>query len=150
MKPIPDGDLGFLYARPSFLAGFISVFDWANTLDEYNMLSNPSLADEVAIRNDWAFVGKDIYSAMDKFQEERTEKKRKNEHKKEFVSPAPDRSKVTIAVSSSQRSPFSFRTNSAPRAAIEIQRGCTGWCRANPIDGRKTVSPSPKSRDKSN
>jgi len=62
-------DIGILYARPSFLTGFISILDWAGFLNVYNESPTAEIADMVAIKNDWIFVGKDIRSAMNEFQE---------------------------------------------------------------------------------
>jgi len=64
-----DYDFGILYARPSFLTGFISILDWSGVLNIYNDSPDAETADAVAIRNDWDFVGRDIRSAMHEFQE---------------------------------------------------------------------------------
>jgi hypothetical protein len=62
-------DFGILYARPSFLTGFISILDWTGVLNIYNESPTAEIADMIAIRNDWISIGKDIRSAMMKFQE---------------------------------------------------------------------------------
>lgn len=64
-----DNDFGLLYARPSFLAGFISILDWTGILNIYNDSPDAATADAVAIRSDWDFVGRDIRSAIHEFQE---------------------------------------------------------------------------------
>ena len=69
MNPQTDFDFGVLYARPSFLTGFISIFDWTGILNIYNESPTPEQADINAARNDWNSVGKDIRSAMKKLQE---------------------------------------------------------------------------------
>jgi len=63
-----DYDFGVLYARPSFLTGFISILDWAGIINTYNESPTAEIADMGAIGNDWIFVGKDIRAAMDKLQ----------------------------------------------------------------------------------
>jgi len=60
MNPQTDFDFGILYARPSFLTGFISIFDWAGILNVYNESLTAERADINAARNDWISVGKDI------------------------------------------------------------------------------------------
>ncbi len=62
-------DFGILYARPSFLTGFISILDWAGALNVYNESPTAEIADLVATKNDWSFVGKDIRSAMNELRE---------------------------------------------------------------------------------
>jgi hypothetical protein len=64
-----DHDFGILYARPSFLTGFISIFDWTGILNTYNESPTPEMADIVATRSDWISVGKDIQSAMNRLRE---------------------------------------------------------------------------------
>ncbi len=64
-----DNDFGILYARPSFLTGFISILDWTGVLNMYNESPTAEIADFVATRNDWIFVGKDIQCAMKKLRE---------------------------------------------------------------------------------
>jgi len=54
----------FLYARPSFLEGVARLIDWGNTLQEYNTVSNPKVADYLALSADWRVVGHDLESAM--------------------------------------------------------------------------------------
>jgi hypothetical protein len=57
----------FLFARPSFLAGFGSIIDVAGTLVEFNGSIDPTTADYIAIRSDWETVGTDILEAMREF-----------------------------------------------------------------------------------
>ena len=54
----------FLYARPSFLEGVARLIDWGNTLQEYNTVSDPKVADYLALSADWRVVGHDLESAM--------------------------------------------------------------------------------------
>jgi hypothetical protein len=74
MNPQTDFDSGILYARLSFLTGFISIFDWAGILNVYNESPTPELADMNAAKSDWNAVGNDIRSAMRKLDEEITRK----------------------------------------------------------------------------
>ncbi|MCI0698520.1 hypothetical protein L0337_41790 [candidate division KSB1 bacterium] len=64
-----DNDFGILYARPSFLTGFISILDWTGVLNIYNESPTAEIADFVAAKNDWIVVGKDIRSALNKLRE---------------------------------------------------------------------------------
>lgn len=53
----------FLAASSSFLAGYGSLVCLDGNLFEYNASSEP---DEIAIENDWAMTGQDIFDALDK------------------------------------------------------------------------------------
>jgi len=69
MNPQTDFDFGVLYARPTFLTGFIGIFDLAGILNIYNESPTPELADMNAAKSDWNAVGNDIRSAMKKLDE---------------------------------------------------------------------------------
>ncbi|MSQ06972.1 MAG: hypothetical protein EXR54_07870 [Dehalococcoidia bacterium] len=54
----------YLYARPSFWEGGARIWDFANTLNEYNRSSSAQEADEIAMWMDWGMVGLMISSSM--------------------------------------------------------------------------------------
>ena len=60
----------YLFARPSFLRGVASLFDFAGALRQYNFMPDPRLSDEMAIRSDWQAVGDDLRQAMGQFEHE--------------------------------------------------------------------------------
>jgi len=62
----------FLFARPSFLAGFASIVDPVGTLIEYNQSLVPTMADRIATRLDWLAVGKDLFRAISQYQNQNT------------------------------------------------------------------------------
>jgi hypothetical protein len=53
-----------IVARPSFLSGMGSLFDWAGAMNKYNKFPSPEIADTYAIYYDISIVGKDIYRAL--------------------------------------------------------------------------------------
>lgn len=57
----------FLYARPSFIEGAARIFDFGNSLNEYNSSPSGEMADEIALRMDWAVVGIDLLNAMTEY-----------------------------------------------------------------------------------
>lgn len=57
----------FLFARPSFLEGLARIFDFGNTLTEYNRSRTPQEADARALASDWLMVGEDIANAESYF-----------------------------------------------------------------------------------
>lgn len=59
-----------LFARPSIIEGMARLFDFGNTLNEYNPSPSEDMADETALRLDWATVGMNMRTAMSKIQEE--------------------------------------------------------------------------------
>ena len=65
----------FLFARPSFSEGAARILDFGNTLTMYNSSPSGEVADEIAIRMDWAAVGFSLYAAMREYaaQEEQAE-----------------------------------------------------------------------------
>jgi hypothetical protein len=54
----------YLFARPSFWAGTASLFDFGNTLFEYNISLTPEQANIFALRADWRAVGEDLRHAI--------------------------------------------------------------------------------------
>lgn len=54
----------FLFASPDFISGFARVVDLGGTFDVYNASESEIEADNKAIQNDWATVGKDMTSAV--------------------------------------------------------------------------------------
>ncbi len=64
----------FLYARPSFLEGLARIMDLGNTLNEYNISPNGKEADYIALSNDWAMIGQDMYDAIAEFELEEADK----------------------------------------------------------------------------
>ena len=57
----------FLFAKGSFWEGAARLFDFGNTLNEYNSSVSP---DYIAIYMDWAIVGNDLRKAMTSYVEE--------------------------------------------------------------------------------
>ncbi len=57
----------YLVARPSFLDGYARLFDFGNTLCEYNYSRNEEEADQIAMWLDWNAVGADIRRAYQEF-----------------------------------------------------------------------------------
>jgi hypothetical protein len=57
----------FLFTRPSFWEGAARILDFGNTLNQYNESPSANMADEIAIRMDWAVVGDTLRSAMNTF-----------------------------------------------------------------------------------
>ncbi|HWQ34367.1 MAG TPA: hypothetical protein VNQ79_16080 [Blastocatellia bacterium] len=66
-----NDDTNFIFADPSFLAGFASVIDLGGALIEYNFSRSPQEADTRAIASDWVIIGKDIKSAVTEFEQKK-------------------------------------------------------------------------------
>ncbi len=64
----------FLFALPSFLAGFGSAIDFGGTMMNFNYSDSQNEADSLALSNDWAMVGNDIRNAMRQYEDEQSEK----------------------------------------------------------------------------
>lgn len=62
-------DTGFLFASPSFLAGWAAVLDVAGTLNVYNESKSGQEADARALASDWAVIGKDILKAAEQLEQ---------------------------------------------------------------------------------
>lgn len=68
---IVDSFSELLFARPSFLEGMARLFDFGDTLSEYNSSLTPEQADRLAIASDWRAIGMDMWRAVDEFAAER-------------------------------------------------------------------------------
>ena len=55
---------GFLYAQPSAIEGVARIFDFGNTLNEYNYSKTPEQADFLALRADWRVAARDLGIAL--------------------------------------------------------------------------------------
>lgn len=56
-----------LYAEPSFFRGMGRALDLGATRNVYNDSPTPAVADRRALCSDWAAVGRDMVSTMDRF-----------------------------------------------------------------------------------
>lgn len=72
---IMDSFSELLFARPSFLEGMARLFDFGDTLSEYNSALTPEQADRLALASDWRAVGLDMWLAMDEFAAEHGDKR---------------------------------------------------------------------------
>jgi hypothetical protein len=54
----------FLFSNPSFIEGVARIFDFGNTLNEYNGCPSGEIADGIALHMDWETVGDNIRDAM--------------------------------------------------------------------------------------
>lgn len=60
----------FLYARPSFLGGAARALDLGNTLTEFNRSLSAEQANKIALKMDWAMLGKAMRAAMVAYEAE--------------------------------------------------------------------------------
>jgi len=60
----------FLFARPSFLGGAASAFDFGGTLPEFNRALTPEQADRIALTMDMRAIGEDLRQVMEQFARE--------------------------------------------------------------------------------
>ena len=65
-----DSYSDFLFARPSFVVGFGTILDWADTLTEFNKTVTPEIADSLALKSDWRTVGRDIFKAIEETEKD--------------------------------------------------------------------------------
>lgn len=65
----------FLVARPSVIEGMARIWDFGNTLNEYNNSPSDEIADEIALRMDWEAVGYYLRNAMRGYAKELKEAK---------------------------------------------------------------------------
>lgn len=72
---VMDSFSELLFARPSFLEGMARLFDFGNTLSEYNNSLTPEQADRLAIASDWRAIGLDMRHAMDEFASQHGDKR---------------------------------------------------------------------------
>lgn len=63
----------FLFANPSFFEGISRLFDFGNSLSEYNRSKSGSEADYRALKNDWSAIGNDIIISMEIYEQESSE-----------------------------------------------------------------------------
>lgn len=65
MKDQKIGEFTFrLFQRPSFLDGFVSILDFGDNFNKYNIDDGDGIADFNSISADWHAVGSDIELAM--------------------------------------------------------------------------------------
>jgi hypothetical protein len=65
-----SGQSDFLFAEPSAVEGAARIFDFGNSLTEYNYSLTPEQADRIAIAMDWRAVGHDLWRAIAKFRDD--------------------------------------------------------------------------------
>lgn len=54
----------FLFAQPSFLEGLARIFDFSNSLPDYNFSDTVTEADTIALKNDWGAIYDDFESSF--------------------------------------------------------------------------------------
>jgi hypothetical protein len=59
-----------LFASPSVWEGIARVFDFGDTLTEFNVSESAAQADFLAIRSDWLAVGDDLAAAISMYASE--------------------------------------------------------------------------------
>lgn len=64
------GHSDFLFAKPNFLGGVARLFDFAGTLNTYNVSPNGEVADIRAFQEDWKAIGDDLRNALDIYRKE--------------------------------------------------------------------------------
>ena len=57
-----------MFARPSFIGGAARLFDFAGTLNAYNMSATGELADIRAFQEDWKAIGDDMRAALEMYR----------------------------------------------------------------------------------
>lgn len=68
-----DNEMGrsfFLFARPSFISGAARLFDFAGTLNAYNISATGELADVRAFQEDWKAIGDDMRAVLATYEKE--------------------------------------------------------------------------------
>jgi len=60
----------FLFARPSFIGGAARLFDFAGTLNIYNLSATGELADVRAFKEDWKAIGDDMRTVLAAYKKE--------------------------------------------------------------------------------
>ena len=58
----------YYFHIPSFLSGVASVLDVGGTFNVFNQVESPEEADHIAIKSDWAIIGKDMEKAFSDFR----------------------------------------------------------------------------------
>jgi hypothetical protein len=64
------GNSDFLFARPSFITGIARLFDFAGTLNSYNISPSEQIADARALHQDWKAIGDDMRAALAAYKKE--------------------------------------------------------------------------------
>jgi hypothetical protein len=60
----------FLFARPSFIGGVARIFDFAGTLNTYNISATGELADARAFQEGWKAIGDDMRAVLAAYKKE--------------------------------------------------------------------------------
>jgi hypothetical protein len=60
----------YLFARPSFIGGAARLFDFAGTLNVYNISATGELADTRAFQEDWKTIGDDMRAVLAAYKKE--------------------------------------------------------------------------------
>lgn len=60
----------FLFSRPSFLGGAARLFDFAGTLNVYNISITGEAADARAFHEDWKAIGDDMRIALESYRKQ--------------------------------------------------------------------------------
>lgn len=63
-----SGYSSFLFSQPSIWEGVARIFDFGNTLQEYNKSLTPEQADLRALHADWHAIGEDMKHAVQQVQ----------------------------------------------------------------------------------
>ncbi len=58
------GHSDYLFAKPSFIGGMARLFDFAGTLNSYNISPSGEIADARAFQEDWEAIGDDMRNAL--------------------------------------------------------------------------------------
>jgi len=64
----------FLFARPSVIGGVARLFDFAGTLNTYNISATGDLADIRAFKQDWKAIGDDMRVILANYKKEQERK----------------------------------------------------------------------------
>ena len=60
----------FLFARPSFIGVAARLFDFAGTLNAYNISATGDLANTRAFQEDWKAIGDDMRAVLAAYKKE--------------------------------------------------------------------------------
>lgn len=64
MNKFKNSKTFYLFALPSFIEGMSRVFDFSNSLPDYNYSKSVEKADYVATKTDWDMVGNDLIDSL--------------------------------------------------------------------------------------
>ena len=67
------------YARPSFMTGLASIFDWSGALIGLGYGDVSEEIDTEVLQQDWMIVGQDLWDALGRFEAEYLDKVRKSD-----------------------------------------------------------------------